>query len=183
MSGPSGERELESFVTLILAHLAPALAKAHDELYPERGPEQLPLSLTLLYPWIPARSIGDADVAELRSFFAERQPLRFALTRLDVFPEAVVYAVPEPDDELRSTLRALWARFPHYPPYGEPGSDPPPHATLGRLTGDQAITLAQARKRVEGLLPVSFVVSEAMLMEEFEPDRYRPREPLPLGVR
>jgi hypothetical protein len=32
--------------------------------------------------------------------------------------------------------------------------------------------------RLEGILPVSFVVTEATLMEEFEPDTYRPREAL-----
>jgi 2'-5' RNA ligase superfamily len=176
-----GARPLETFVTLILAPAAPAVAEAHDELYPERVPEGIPLSLTLLYPWIPAASVTDVDVAGLRAFFAERPPLEFALNRLAVFPDAVVYAVPEPDAGLRATLRALWAHYPECPPYGRPGSDPPPHATLGRLTGDHAITLERAERRVQGILPASFLVTEATLMEELEPDRYAPREVLPFG--
>jgi 2'-5' RNA ligase superfamily len=175
------DRPLETFVTLILADASPALAEAHDELYPERVPEHIPLSLTLLYPWIPRKSLTEGDVEGLRAFLATRMRLRFALTRVTEFPGLVVYAVPEPDDQLRATMRALWARYPDHPPYGEPGGDPPPHATLGRLTGDYAITLEQARARVEPLLPVHCEVREATLMEEVEPDRYRPLRSLPFG--
>jgi 2'-5' RNA ligase superfamily len=174
-------RPLETFVTLVLEDFDAALAEAHRELYPERIPEEIPLSLTLLYPWTPRDSLTPEDVDGLRAFFAERPPLRFALTRVAEFPGVVVYAVPEPEDDLRATMRALWARYPDYPPYGEPGGDPPPHATLGRLTGDHAITLEAARARVEPLLPVHCDVREATLMEEVEPDRYRILQQLPFG--
>ncbi len=176
-----GNRQLETFITLILEDADLALAQAHRELYPERIPEQIPLSLTLLYPWIPRDAVTEADVDELRSFFAGRRPLEFDLARLAEFPGLVVYAVPEPDDELRATMRALWALYPEYPPYGRPGGDPPPHATLGRLEGDYAITLDAARERVEPLLPVHCEVGEATLMEEYEPDRMRVRASFPLG--
>ena len=179
MSQPG--RPLETYVTLILEELDPALAEAHRELYPERIPEEIPLSLTLLYPWIPRDSLTESDLDGLRSFFAARKPLHFSLTRLAEFPGQVVYAVPEPEGELRATMRALWARYPDYPPYGEPGGDPPPHATLGRLTGDHAITLGQARARVGPLLPVRCDVPEAVLMEEVEPDRFRVAHALPFG--
>jgi 2'-5' RNA ligase superfamily len=175
------DRPLETYVTLVLADQSPELAAAHDELYPERIPEHIPLSLTLLYPWIPRDALTDHDIEGLRAFCAERPPLRFALTRVTEFPGAVVYAEPEPEDELRATMRALWAAYPEYPPYGEPGGDPPPHATLGRLTGDFAITLAQARARVEPLLPVELEVREATLMAEIEPDRFGVLRTLPFG--
>jgi hypothetical protein len=178
---PEQQQPLETFITLVLEHVDPELAEAHRELYPERIPEQIPLSLTLLYPWIPAGFVTEADTAVLRSFFASRGPLEFDLARLAAFAGVVVYAVPEPDDELRATLRALWARYPEYPPYGEAGSDPPPHVTLGRLTGEHAITLEAAKTRVGPLLPVRCNVREATLMEEYEPDRYRVREILPFG--
>jgi len=175
------ERPLETFITLILEDADPALAQAHRELYPERIPEQIPLSLTLLYPWIPAESVTEADLARLRAFFAGRPALEFELTRLAAFPGKVVYAVPEPDDELRATMRALWALYPKYPPYGEPGGDPPPHCTLGRLEGAYPITFEQVAARVEPLLPVSCVVEAASLMEEYALDRCRARETFRLG--
>lgn len=77
-------------------------------------------------------------------------------------------------------MRALWAKYPQYPPYGRPGNDPAPHATLGRLTGDHAITLEQARERVQPLLPVTCQITEATLMEEYAIDRCRTRRIFPL---
>jgi 2'-5' RNA ligase len=175
------ERPLETFITLILEDADAELAQAHRELYPERIPEQIPLSLTLLYPWIPAEAVREADMERLRAFFASRPPLDFELTRPAEFPRKVVYAVPEPDDELRATMRALWALYPEYPPYGEPGGDPPPHCTLGRLEGPYAITFEQVAARVEPLLPVTCVAEAATLMEEYELDRCRVRETFPFG--
>ena len=174
-------RELETFVTLVLADGAPELAEAHDELYPVRVDEGIPLSLTLLYPFVPRERLTEEHVETLRSFFAVRRPLEFDLVRLDEAPGLVVYAAPEPEDELRATMRALWALFPDYPPYGEPGGDPPPHATLVQLGDDPGAVREAVRRRVEPLLPVHFVAREAALFEEYEPDRCRVRETLPFG--
>jgi hypothetical protein len=175
------ERQLETFITLVLEGTDSGLALAHRDLYPERIPERIPLSLTLLYPWIPAESVTEEDLERLRHFFASRSRLKFELSHLAAVPGEVVYAAPEPDNELRSIMRALWAMYPDYPPYGEPGSDPPPHCTLGRLEGDHAITFEQVAERVVPLLPVSCVVEEATLMEEYAADRCRVRESFPFG--
>ena len=170
-----------TFVTLVLADSSPALAEAHDVLYPARVPEGIPLSLTLLYPFVPRGSLTEADLETLRAFFAVRPPLVFDLVRLDEFPGLVAYAVPEPDDELRATMRALWALYPQYQPYGRPGSDPPPHATLAQLGDDPAAVREAVARRVDPLLPVRCDVREASLFEEFEPDRCRVRETFPLA--
>jgi 2'-5' RNA ligase len=174
-------RELETWVTLVLADSAPALAEAHDELYPVRVEEHIPLSLTLLAPFVPREKLTDEHVETLRAFFAARRPLVFDLTRLDEFPGLVVYAAPEPEEELRATMRALWALFPDYPPYGRPGSDPPPHATLAQLGDDPDSVREAVRRRVEPLLPVRCVAREAALFEEYELDRCRVRETFPFG--
>jgi hypothetical protein len=173
------DRPLETVITLVLEHVDPELSQAHRELYPERIAENIPFSLTLLYPWMPAASVTDADLEELRAFFAAREPLDFELTHVTEFPGLVAYAAPEPDEELRATMRALWARYPQYPPYGRPGGDPPPHATLGRYEGPTPITLEQAKERVEPLLPVRCVVAETTLLEEYELDRVRVRATFP----
>jgi 2'-5' RNA ligase len=172
-------RELETFVTLVLADGAPELAEAHDELYPERVLEHIPLSLTLLYPFVPRESLREEHLATLRRFFAARPPLEFDLVRLAEFPGVVIYAVPEPEEELRATMRALWALFPDYPPYGEPGGDPPPHATLAQLGDDPAAVREAVTARVEPLLPVHCVAREASFLEAYEPDRFRLRETFP----
>lgn len=173
---------LESAVTLFLTG-HPELEAAHDALYPERIEENIPLSLTLLYPFAPPDE-AEQHFPALREFFAARPPLEFSLVRLAEFPGAVVYAVPEPDDELRATMRALWARFPQYPPYGRPGTDPPPHASLGRFAADPDpdTLMSRAEARVGPLLPAPFVIREATLMEMHEPDRWRVRTTFPLGT-
>ncbi|MGZ8693947.1 MAG: 2'-5' RNA ligase family protein [Gaiellaceae bacterium] len=179
---PDAQGRLESFLTLVLEHADVGLSAAHRELYPERIPEKIPLSLTLLYPWIPARRLTDADLARVREFFASRPPLTFDLVRVTEFPGVVAYAVPEPDDELRATMKALWALYPEYPPYGRKGNCPTPHCTLGRLEGDQAVTLEQARARVEPLLPVRCEVTEATLFVEAQPVEMRVRATFPFGA-
>ena len=181
---PGADGQFETVVTLVLADQAPELAAAHDELYPERIPENIPLSLTLLYPFVPAPLLGEPDIAALRSFFASRRPFSFELARVAQWPGGgAVYGVPEPDDELRATMRALWALYPQYPPYGKPGGDPPPHASLTLDGGDDPDTLlARVEARLAPLLPARFVIEEATLQEEFEPDRLRIRETFRLGA-
>jgi len=177
------DRPLQTAITLILAEQAPALAEAHDELYPERIPEQIPLSLTLLYPFAPVGELNDAHLDRVRAFFASRQPLVFDLTRLAQWDESgAVYAVPEPDDELRVTMRALWRSFPEFPPYGVPDSDPPPHASLTLNDhGDRTAILRRAEQRLEGLLPAHFELTEVALMEEYALDRMRVTHTFPLA--
>jgi hypothetical protein len=168
-------------ITLVLGGQNPALAAAHDALYPERVDEHIPLSITLLYPWVPAALVTEAHLAQLRAFFAAQPPFEFALARVAEFPGAVVYAVPEPDDELRATMRLLWAEFPDCPPYGRTGNDPAPHSTLARLDVPPPRTLAGVRKRVADLLPARFLAGEATLMEEYDQDRWRVRATFPFG--
>jgi 2'-5' RNA ligase len=174
-------RALETFLTLVLADSSPELAEAHDELYPLRVDEGIPLSLTLLAPFVPRDELREEHLETLRRFFAARRPLEFDLVRLAEFPGLVIYAAPEPEDELRATMRALWALFPEYPPYGRPGSDPPPHATLAQLGDDPDAVREAVARRVEGVLPVHVLAREAALFEEYEPDRCRVRETFPFG--
>jgi hypothetical protein len=101
--------------------------------------------------------------------------------RVTEFPELVAYAEPEPDEELRATMRGLWALYPDLPPYGRPGFDPSPHATLTRYANPENATFEDAKARVEPLLPVRCVVTEAILQEEYELDRMRVRETFRFG--
>ena len=177
------DRPLQTAITLILADQAPELAEAHDELYPERIPEHIPLSLTLLYPCAPAADVDESHLETLRGFFASRPPLVFDVTHVAQWEESgAVYGVPEPDDELRATMRELWRLFPQYPPYGEVGGDPPPHASLTLNDGgDRIATRKRVEQRLEGLLPAHFEVDEVALMEEYDIDRMRVRDTFALG--
>ena len=177
------DRQLETSLTLVLADQNPAFAAAHDELYPERVPEGIPLSLTLLYPFAAPSEVEDHRET-LRSFFGSHPRFEFELAGLAQWEESgAVYAVPDPEQPLRDLMRALWRLFPQFPPYSEVGGDPPPHASL-TLTGgdDHAAALDRVERRLEGLLPARFQISEVTLMEEVEPDRMLARETFRLGA-
>jgi len=171
---------VDTAITLFLAEQAPELAHAHDELYPERIPENIPLSLTLLYPFAPSEKLDDY-LQMARDFFASRRPLSFAIARVAQWPGGgAVYGVPEPDVQLRATMRALWELFPEFPPYGGAAQDPPPHASLTLDGGDDPDTLlSRVEERLSGLLPAHFEVDEAVLMGEHEPDVWRVLHTLP----
>ena len=62
---------MDTAITLFLAEQAPELAKAHDELYPERIAEHIPLSLTLLYPFAPSDEL-EASLGRLMKLPIER---------------------------------------------------------------------------------------------------------------
>ena len=170
------DRPLQTTITLDLEHCSTELAQAHRELYPERIPEAIPFSLTLHYPWVPAAEVTGADLERVREYLAARPPLEFELVRVTEFPGMVAYAEPQPDADLRATMRGLWALYPELPPYGRPGFEPVPHATLTRYANPINGTFEQAKARVEPLLPVHCVVTEAILQEEYELDRMRVRE-------
>jgi 2'-5' RNA ligase superfamily len=177
------DRELETYLALLLADQNPALAAAHDELYPERVPEEIPLSITLLYPFAP-RSEVDRHRDTLRSFLASHPPFDLELAGLAQWAESgAVYAFPEPEQPLRDLMRSLWRLFPQFPPYGEVGADPPPHASLTLSGGeDREATRSRVERRLEGLLPARFHIEDVALMEEEAPDRMRLRETFRLGT-
>ena len=177
------ERELQTYLTLALADQNPELAAAHDELYPERIPEGIPLSITLLYPFASPADV-DRHRDALRAFFASHPPFDLVLARLAQWDESgAVYAVPDPEQPLRDLMRALWRLHPQFPPYGEVGVDPPPHASLTYTGGDdRAATRARVEERLDGLLPARFHVTEVAMLEETAPDRWRLRETFRLGT-
>jgi 2'-5' RNA ligase len=118
-------------------------------------------------------------IDEARAFFAERAPFAFALTRIASWPE-VIYAVPEPDDELVACMRALHARFPEWPPYGGSYEEIVPHATLGYEV-DAEVARAEIERRLRPHLPHRCQARDVSLLEEYEPGRWRERERFPLG--
>jgi hypothetical protein len=120
----------------------------------------------------------------LRLFFASYEPFELVLARLEQWEEGgAVYAAPDPEEPLRGMMRALWRRYPQFPPYGQPGIDPPPHASLTLSGGaDREETLARVERRLAGLLPARFRIRDTALMEEVEADRWRLRETFRLGT-
>lgn len=94
----------------------------------------------------------------------------------------MLYAAPEPAGALVACIRALLERWPDYPRYGGEFSEIVPHATLA--VTDEAThreTRADVERRLAPYLPAAFEIEFVSLLEEFEPERWRERERLPLG--
>jgi 2'-5' RNA ligase len=132
----------------------------------------IPFHVTLLSPF------GELE-DEARAFFAERPPFEFELTRVAAWAD-VVYLVPEPDDELRALMAALFARFPEWPPYGGVHEEVVPHATLGEGFDGPAVR-GRIERRVAPHLPHRCQARDVSFLEEFEAGRWRERRRLPLG--
>ena len=171
---------MRTALVLLLEEQAPALAAARAELDPELA-ARIPLHITLLVPFVPPDQVG-GRLDELAAFFAARAVPAFDLARVEVFPGVVTYAAPEPESGLVELMRELWAAYPELPPYGGGVREPVPHATLTRLDATGALGVDDVRRRVESLLPVACEVDVATLVEEFEAERWRPRERLAFGA-
>jgi 2'-5' RNA ligase len=159
-------------LALVLVLDEPRLEAIRERFYPDAVARGLPLHMTLLYPF-------GGDVEQAREAIAAHAPAHFALTRLGAFPGGFAVLLPEPQDELRALQRALWTRFPDWPPYAGEVDDPEPHATLAR----GAIT-PELEAAVAPLLPVAFRVDAVTVLEhERESERWSTRAQLALGRR
>jgi 2'-5' RNA ligase len=146
------------------------------ELMPSGVATGIPFHVTLLSPFG-----SDAElVDEARAFFAEQVPFEFELTRVATWPD-VVYLVPEPHDELRALMKALFARFPQWPPYEGIHDEVIPHATLGEGVDADAVH-EEIERRVAPHLPHRCQARDVAFLEEFAAGRWQERERFPLGA-
>jgi len=142
------------------------------ELMPGEVAAGIPFHVTLLYPF------GELE-DEARAFFAGRAPFAFALTRVAAWPD-VVYLVPEPDDDLRTVMAGLFARFPEWPPYGGIHDEVIPHATLGEQVDGPSLR-GELERRLAPHLPHRCQTRDVSLLEEVAPGRWRERDRFALG--
>jgi 2'-5' RNA ligase len=139
----------------------------------------IPFHITLLYPFASREELTDALLDDVRAFFAAQPRFDFSLARVATWPR-VVYLAPEPETQLRACMRALFERFPQYPPYGGVHPDVVPHATVGEEV-DAASVRADVERRIAPHLPHPCQARDMALLEESEPKRWRERERFPLG--
>jgi 2'-5' RNA ligase len=146
------------------------------ELMPQVVASGIPFHVTLLSPFGSDAQLVD----QARAFFAQQVPFEFELTRVATWPD-VIYLVPEPDDELLALMKALFARFPEWPPYEGIHDEVIPHATLGDGV-DAAAVRAEIERRIASRLPHRCQARDVALLEQFAPGLWRERERLPLGA-
>jgi hypothetical protein len=133
----------------------------------------VPAHVTLLYPFVPADALREADLDALRGLFATAEPFDVELRELRRWP-GIAYLAPEPAAPFVALTESLAARWPEHPPYAGIVDEIVPHLTAAE--GDEA--------DIRHYLPLAFRVTEATLLEEIEPasNRWRVRRRLPLGA-
>ena len=88
-----------------------------------------------------------------------------------------VYLAPEPEEPFIAMTRAVWARFPDWPPYGgEFLPDITPHLTIA-----WGAKLDEAEAAVAPRLPIRTRAREVVLFARVEPERWVPQMRFLLG--
>ncbi len=136
----------------------------------------VPLHVTVMYPFLPARSVRQAEEQWLAELAAGIGPFDFALTHLDTFP-GVHYLAPEPAAPFVAITEAIQRRWPSCQPYGGVYDSVIPHVTVA--FGDDPPADPADLERV---LPIVTRASELWLLDE-TPGAWRTWRRFPLGSR
>lgn len=118
----------------------------------------VPLHVTIMYPFLPTRSIQQAETRCLAELAAGIAPFDFALTHLDTFP-GVYYLTPEPAEPFVAITEAVRRRWPSCQPYGGAYDSVIPHMTVA--FGDDPPGRPDA---LEPFLPIVTRASEMWLL-------------------
>ncbi len=138
-----------------------------------------PPHVTVLYPFLPARSL-DTDVRRALCEVAAGQPpfdARFA--RVGRFP-GVVYLAPEPAEPFTGLTAGVVARYPDFPPYEGAFAEVVPHLTI---TEAEAAPWDAIADRTALALPFTHRVMALEVLIEGGDGRWNRRWRIPLGVR
>lgn len=134
----------------------------------------VPLHVTVMYPFLPARSILQAETRCLAELAAGIAPFDFALTHLDTFP-GVYYLTPEPAEPFVAITEAIRRRWPSCQPYGGVYDSVIPHMTVAFGNDSPADP-----DELEPLLPIVTRASELWLLSQAPGGRHTLRR-FPFG--
>ena len=135
-----------------------------------------PLHVTVMYPFLPGRSIGVPEEQRIAELTADIVPFDFALTHLSTFP-GVYYLAPEPSAPFVAITEAVQRRWPSCRPYGGVYESVIPHVTVAFCDDPPADPAS-----LEHDLPIVGSASELWLIEQ-TPRGWRTRQRFPLGRR
>lgn len=131
--------------------------------------EGIPAHVTLIYPFLPRRRIGQHEVARLASLFARASAFDYQLVGVAGFP-GVIYLTPCPPDPFVSLVEQLVAAFPDAPPYGGVFVQIVPHVAIVNRTvagggGEVAVDAGPICDQLATLLPVRCRAAEVLLLQ------------------
>lgn len=160
--------QLEDFVRQRTAHYDPGfLGSSRVD-----GQQHVHAHVTALAPFT-----QPPDAASVRRLAARVAAFEYVLRRVDVFPNGIIHAVPEPDEAFRALTGALRELFPEVVPYGGL-HDVNPHVTLDAV--GPGVDLSWVRERTNRVLPCSSR-AEVLDLVWYEQGNTRLLERFPLG--
>ncbi len=133
----------------------------------------VPLHITVMCPFLPARSIRQADELRVAELAASIAPFDFALTHHDTFP-GVHYLAPEPAAPFVAITEAIQRYWPSCQPYRGVFESVIPHMTVA--FGDPPADPAELKR----VLPIVTRASELWLLIQ-TPRGWRVRRRFSLG--
>ena len=124
-------------------------------------PIGIPAHITLLYPFVPPVEI-EAEIDDLRGFFAGQSRFSYSLIGIDWFGDEVVFVKPSPSAGFTCLTAAIHKRW-NLPPYGGTIEQPQPHVTIG-VDGPADLMRDVAEAGLKQL-PIHEQATEAWLMQ------------------
>jgi hypothetical protein len=135
-----------------------------------------PLHVTVMYPFLPARSVTKADEADVADLADGIEPFAFSLDHVDQFP-GVYYLAPVPARRFVEITERIRQRWPACVPYGGQFGSVVPHVAVAFGAAPPADLAALAAR-----LPIASRVDELWLIEQGWRG-WRTRRRFPLGGR
>jgi 2'-5' RNA ligase len=119
-----------------------------------------PLHVTVMYPFLPARSLNAGALNEIVSLAGSIAPFGFSLERLGTFP-GVQYLAPEPAAAFTEITARIQRRWPSCQPYGGAYEAVTPHVTVAFGDGPPA-----SPADLERALPIRTRADELWLIRQ-----------------
>jgi 2'-5' RNA ligase len=168
---------METAVVIAFSELSPVVDEWRERTSADRTSLGIPPHVTLLHPFVPAEAVGKC-LGVLRELFDATPVFDVAFRELRRWPE-MAYLAPEPPEPFGRLTKAIVERWPDHPPYEGIHDTVIPHLTVAY--GDDAL-LAEVEADITPKLPIRARVTEAVLLEELEPDfgRWGERARFPL---
>lgn len=172
---------MQTAVVIEFPELSPVVDEWRERTSDDRTSIGIPPHVTLLHPFAPAEIVGES-LDDLRALFATTPVFDVSFRELRRWPD-MAYLAPDPPEPFARLIEAIVRRWPDYPPYEGIHETVIPHLTVA-YGGDTLLEEVEAS--VTPHLPIEAYVTDAVLLEELEPDvRWgeRARFPLTSGPR